>query len=413
MDCLLKNIVIISNKASTEGGAEKVACDSAVYLAKMGYAVTLFAASGPVSSVLLDAGVNVVCLNQDFISKQNNKIIAFTQGLWNIKAQRSLNKLLQEFSPLDTVVNLHSWTHTLSSSVLKSIKDSMLPFVITAHDYFLACPNGGFFNYKENKPCSLRCVNRDCVNIDCDKRSALQKKYRLTRFRIQNRILKNMNLSVIFLSEFSKSVLERSIPFSYVAYSLDNPISFLPGDELIRAEDCQIDCLFVGRIDPDKDCEMFCAAVSNCGLNAVVVGDGQQRDGLEVKYPGVKFVGRVEGDSILQLYRNAKTLVFTSAYYEVAPLVIREAQIAASLPCVVRDGTAGGSYIKDGVTGLLFSYYDRFELESCILRAIDPVVNNKMREAVKNMDFSIHSGEIYVSRLAAIFEDVIKDQTGL
>ena len=45
---MLKNIVIINDSASINGGAGKVALTSAVGLANCGYYVIIFAALGPV-----------------------------------------------------------------------------------------------------------------------------------------------------------------------------------------------------------------------------------------------------------------------------------------------------------------------------------------------------------------------------
>ena len=56
---MLKNIVIVNDWASIEGGAANVAINSAIGLAKH-YCVYLFSAVQPIDSRLKKAGVNVI-----------------------------------------------------------------------------------------------------------------------------------------------------------------------------------------------------------------------------------------------------------------------------------------------------------------------------------------------------------------
>ena len=44
----------------------------------------------------------------------------------------------------------------MSPKIFKILHDLQVKFVVTAHDYFLACPNGGFYNYSEGRHCNLK-----------------------------------------------------------------------------------------------------------------------------------------------------------------------------------------------------------------------------------------------------------------
>lgn len=405
----LRHVVIIANQASIMGGAEKVACRTAVLMARRGLDVHLFTAVGPVSPELIEAGVNVVCLNQDYIAAGGRaKVVAALQGLWNTKAKRELSKLLVRLDPATTVVNLHSWTHTMSASILQVVRNLRFPLLVTAHDYFLACPNGGFYNYVDWKPCELRCCDSECRCINCDKRNYLQKKYRVARFNIQTNILKKMEskIGVIFLSKFSENVLRKSIPFEYEVFHVDNPIE-QPDNEgrsVPGYDDRAIDCLFVGRLEPEKDPELFCRAVTSAGCRAVVVGDGAQREQLEREFPGISFVGRKSADEVRAYYRNSRIFAFSSSYYEVAPLTIREAQISGALPVVLRGGTAGEDYVRDGVDGIVVPYDDGAAFADAIVRLLDKGTNDAMRGSAASADYSNHRDDVYADRMESIYK---------
>ena len=57
-------IVICFDHASITGGQAKVAFDSAVGLKRQGHRPIVFAAAGPISPQLEDAGIETVCLDQ-------------------------------------------------------------------------------------------------------------------------------------------------------------------------------------------------------------------------------------------------------------------------------------------------------------------------------------------------------------
>lgn len=412
---LLQNVVIITNQASTMGGAEKVACRCAILMAERGFNTYLFAGTGPVSPELVQSGVHVTCLDGEYTAAAGrNKIVAAAQGFWNAKAGRVLSRLLAGLDPASTVVNLHSWTHTMSSSILESVRRAGFPLLITAHDYFLACPNGGFYNYVDWKPCELRECGRECRRTNCDKRSFAQKKYRVARFDVQTRILRKMKPKpgVIFLSDFSEGVLRESVPFECDSYRIDNPID---SGNAARVDspsfaDRSIDCLFVGRVEPEKDCALFCRVATKVGCRAVVVGDGAQRPELERDFPEVEFVGKRFPREVAEYYRNSRVFVFSSSYYEVAPLTIREAQLAGALPVALRGGTAGTDYVRDGVDGIVAPYDDEDALVSAVRGLLDEGTNDRMRRAVLDADFSVHNGSVFADRMNKIYESFLSSR---
>ena len=394
------------------GGAEKVACCCAMLMAERGLNSYLFAGTGPVSPELAASGVHVTCLDQQYTAAEGrSKVAAAVQGFWNAKAKHELGKLLSTLDPRTTVVNLHSWTHTMSASILEAVREARFPLIITAHDYFLACPNGGFYDYVRQRPCGLRRCGFKCRRTNCDKRSPMQKKYRVARFGLQTRVLKQMDPKpgVIFLSRFSEGVLRESIPFCYDAYRVDNPIEIGRDESACNPafDERDIDCLYVGRIDPEKDCALFCRVAEAAGGRAVAVGDGAQRAELSAAHSGVKFVGAKDAGEVREYYRRAKCLVFPSSWYEVQGLVLREAQMAGSLPCALRGGTSGEDSVRDGLDGIVAPHDDEAALVQAARAILDRKTNDRMRAAISSQDFGAYKPEAFAERMAAIYENFL------
>lgn len=399
------------------GGAEKVACRCAILMAERGFNTYLFSGTGPVSPELVHSGVHVTCLDGEYTAAAGrSKIAAAAQGFWNARAGRELSRLLAGLDPASTVVNLHSWTHTMSSSILESVRRAGFPLLITAHDYFLACPNGGFYNYVDWKPCELRECGRECRRINCDKRSFAQKKYRVARFDVQTRILRKMQPmpGIIFLSRFSENVLRESIPFAFSPYRVDNPIEADWDTPVCNPnyDERPIDMLYVGRIDPEKDCALFCRVAKAVGGRAVAVGDGSQECELARKYPCVEFVGRKSASEVRNYYKQAKCLVFSSSWYETQGLVLREAQITGSVPCALRGGTAGEDSVRDGYDGIIAPHDDEAALVNAVKIILERDVNDRMRKQIAAQDFTLYKPEKFADRMVVIYEEFLSTRGG-
>lgn len=113
---MLKNIVIVQDFATINGGNAKVALTSAIYLKKQGYRVIVFSGMAPIYKPLLEVGVEVYCLEQaDILS--SNKLLASIRGLWNLVAAKKMAEVLNNLNSSDTIVHLHGWNKVLSPSI--------------------------------------------------------------------------------------------------------------------------------------------------------------------------------------------------------------------------------------------------------------------------------------------------------
>ncbi len=350
----MKNLIIVNDFDYVQGGASKVALDTA-HLLKNKYNVVFFSAVSDGSNK--EEGITFVNTNQREALRDKNKIRGIINGLYNKRAKKEFVKLLNNYSSDDTIIHVHGWTKALSSSVFVPAFKRGFKVVVTLHDYFTACPNGGFFNYKLNKICEFEAMSHNCMKCNCDSRNIMFKKYRVLRQFIQNRVVKlNEKLKyAIGISNLNISVLKKYLKNADITKIL-NPIDL----ECDYCYDTSNDYyLYLGRVSKEKGVEVFCEAFSKLSMKAVVVGDGSELNKLKIKYPNIVFTGWKNVKDVKKYLKKARALVVPSLWYEGAPLTPLEA-MSFGVPCLISDKCSGREYIGDN--GLTFNPYDSEDL---------------------------------------------------
>ena len=347
-------IVMVNDFDYVQGGASKVALETAKVLYQKGYNVLFFSGTHR-DSEYIKAGFKIITLNIDECLKDKNKIRGVLRGLYNFKARKEFKKLLKTLDPNKTIIHVHGWTKTLSSSIFSIAFKMNFNVVLTLHDYFTACPNGGFFNYKKNEICKLRSLSCKCICTNCDSRNYAFKMYRVVRQFIQNKMVKlNKKIdNIIYISDLQWSVLQNFFEKKVNSTKILNPVdsTLMTSKKKRKTEDF---FLFVGRVSKEKGVDLFCEAITKSGLNGIVVGDGNEKEELEGKYPKIKFVGWQSKENVEKFMLQAKALVFPSLWYEGAPLTVEEA-LNLGLPCIVSSSSSAVEKIVNGKNGYIFS----------------------------------------------------------
>ena len=126
----------------------------------------------------------------------------------------------------------------MSSSIFDILFKKKFKVVLTLHDYFTACPNGGYFNYKENKHCYIKPLTWKCVKCNCDSRNYIYKLYRIVRTFVQNKIVKlNKKIeNVISISDFSEEKLVKNFNNKVNIKRIYNPIDITKTNILKKKE---------------------------------------------------------------------------------------------------------------------------------------------------------------------------------
>lgn len=191
-------VVVVNDFDYTQGGASKIAIETAQLLYENNCNVIFFSATHKEN----DYKFKQVCTNQNECLKDGIK--GLYRNIYNKKVKKEFSKLLDTLDNSKTIIHIHGWTKSLSSVVFSVAKKKKFKIVLTVHDYFTYCPNGGLFNYKKNKICNLKPMSFKCKICNCDSRNFIIKIYRVLRQRIQNKNLKNVKGNCIYVSDFSK-----------------------------------------------------------------------------------------------------------------------------------------------------------------------------------------------------------------
>lgn len=377
---MIKTVVLVYDQAFISGGAAKVAIKSAIALKYRGYRVIFFAGLAPIDKQLTDNNIEVICVGGEHIANTKSPK-TMLRGIHNGVAKKKLEDLLSTLDSENTVVHIHGWTKSLSSSVFSACRKSGFKTFVTLHEYFTVCPNGGIFDYQKGKICDKKPGSLRCAVCNCDKRNYIQKLYRDVRQLFQTHQLKKLQPNVIYITDFSRNILEKNIKFKHKSFLIENNVEIFDRVKVEPSENS--DYLFVGRMSKEKGADLFCEAVTKAGVNGIVIGSGAMYDELKEKYPNITFTGWLNSDEIKEYISKARCLVVSSIWYETMGLTILEMQ-AKGIPCIVPDRCAGIEYIKDKVTGVEYKIGDVSSL-------IDAINYTKNKDIISELSDNFYS----------------------
>src|SRR5262249_25497922 len=134
--------------------------------------------------------------------------------------------LLASLDPRHTVVHLHGYTKALTTTPVVAANSAGFAVVCTLHDFFAACPNGAFFDYRRQDICHRTALSASCMLTNCDKRHPAHKAYRVARGMAQRHIAQFPALvrDYITLSARSAELLRPYLPTNARFHPLSNII---------------------------------------------------------------------------------------------------------------------------------------------------------------------------------------------
>lgn len=346
-------VAIVLDHAFVSGGQSRVAFDSALGLKAAGHEPIIFAAVGPIDPELLRSGIDVVCLDQTDLVHNPSKLSAARQGIWNGAAATALGDLISTLPRGRSVVHVHGWAKAQSPAIARPIAASGLPAVYTMHEFFLLCPNGGFFNYRTSEPCHLDPLSGACWATNCDSRSYSRKLWRNARQTVMKDVacLPEVFGDYVLISDLQRQVVGDRLPPQARVHLVSNPIA--AENRGPKSDPARGPFTFVGRLSPEKGPLLFAEAARRLGVRPVFVGDGPLRAELAARYPEAELRGWQDQEGVARAMREARALVFPSLWYEGQPLTVLEA-LALATPVIVSDGCAGRDSVRHGETGLWF-----------------------------------------------------------
>lgn len=331
-------LVVLNDFSSANGGASSLAIANANLMASMGVHTTFLCGEQQPADDALDAQVLRRGLNGAAIdpARPLNNVI---NGLYNPAAQRFLADWIGTHDTPETVYHLHGWSKIFSPSIFKALAPVRHRTLVHAHDYFPACPNGAFINYRQMKECDLLPSQVGCLFSNCDQRSYPQKLWRVARHEIKNQWfnLKDSSFRIVLPHEAMRPYFTRSGCLDDAVFTIPNPV--VPFTDTRIAAESNREFLFIGRLVPEKGVDTFLAAARRAGVKAKVIGAGPLLAPLKAQYPEAEFTGWQDRRHIGTHLRNARAVIMPSKLRETFGLVAIES-IASGIPVVVSTSSA-------------------------------------------------------------------------
>jgi glycosyltransferase involved in cell wall biosynthesis len=413
---MLSRVVLISDLAAERDGATAVAMSAVRALRSRGVAVTYVCGDDGQNAELTDLGVQVVPVQGQEIRKAN-PLSAAVSGLYNAKAANVLRRVIKEVDGEGVVYHLHNWSKILSPSVFHALNGVSERLLISTHDYFLACPNGGYFNFQKQAPCELVPLSAACLGTNCDRRSYLEKIWRVVRSLMLRGLidLSRKNATILAVHDGMVDHLVRGGIAADSVRVLRNPVT--PWSDTRIAAESNRKFLFVGRLDHDKGADLFAQSAKDAGVPIQMVGEGPLRALLERSYPEAELLGWQPRQQVAQIARDARMVVMPTGSRETFGLVAFEA-LTSGIPVIISRFAATGDEIVRNEVGFTCDPYDAQRLAELLkmMAADDGRVRRMSERAFATRGSLALSPQSWGDRLMTLYEeahDAAARQTGI
>lgn len=399
-----KTIVVVNDYDYVQGGATKVAVDTANILDECGYNVVFFCGVSDPERSTLNKSIRVVASNKDDVLSGKH----YFRGIYNRTAKKAFKRLLKEFDHKNTIIHIHGWTKALTASFITPAHRMGFKSVLTLHDYFTICPNGGLFNFKKCHICHIKPFSLKCQLCNCDSRNYPFKVYRNIRLFVQNKIINfpKKITKFISISDTSESLVRNKLTkidveriYNFVDITKKEPIKFENNKSY----------LYVGRVDKEKGVDSLCESFTNLDDKLLIAGSGGELESLKEKYKdhtNIKFLGWKSSEEVKEYMKTSRALIMPSLWYEGAPLTLFEAS-AIGLPTIVSKYCSGKEFVTNE-TGWIFDPLDNNDLVKIINEIEDNDIKSRRIALYDSYWKNPFSKERYISSLTHFYEELLK-----
>jgi glycosyltransferase involved in cell wall biosynthesis len=398
-------ILIVNDYASVRGGADQVAITEASSLAEAGHSVK-FACSlpGVIDNRLPSSGVEVC---SPPVSGMGELKVGLLRGLWNVHLAQWLRRILKNPSEKPDIVHVHGWTKGFSPSLFTELGNAKIPYVVTLHDYVMACPNGAFYDFGSSEICHRRPLGASCLACNCDRVGRKEKLWRIARQHVakQSARIPSRLPYVINVSRFSQRIMTEFMPPTASCCVLGNPIGIKKRPRLATPKGAPF--CFVGRFAREKGVEILARASVMAKVKVRFVGAGECEQVIRDIAPSSEIVGWKSSSEVHEIMQQSTSVVFPSSWYECQPLVPLEAS-ALGVQSIVSDVCAAVESVKDGETGFHFFNGSVESLASKLTAAMQPgLADQHGTAAYENYWSQPADPESHVNKLQAIYANMI------
>ncbi|MEI8283010.1 MAG: glycosyltransferase family 4 protein, partial [Armatimonadota bacterium] len=304
-----------------------------------------------------------------------------------------------------TVIHFHSFRRVLSGAVVNRAAVAGFKLVFTLHDFGLVCPNTSFFNFPHQSICNLKPMSVACHLSQCTHSGFPMKMMQMGRaWALRNAHVIDKFSHFIYVSEFSRGILEPFIPARTPQTVLYNPVS--DSQDPIAEPDQSDLFTYVGRLSPEKGGVLFAEAAKIAKVKCQFIGTGPEEEKIRNANPDAIFTGWLEADEVASKIRSSRAVVMPSLWAETAGLSVIEA-VSRGIPVIVADRCASVEYMKNKRSGLTFYSGD----VGSLVKALGQMTPEKAKEfginAYQDYWQSPLTTSKYMNGLCALYEQVL------
>ncbi|OOG69080.1 glycosyltransferase family 4 protein [Sinorhizobium sp. A49] len=398
-------VVVINDRSTKVGGATNLAILSAELLQQRGIPVTFFAGDGAPANKPAADTINLGAV--PLLERRRSD--ALRLGLYDPPVFERLSGLISSRDTPSTIYHVHGWSKILSPAIFRALAPVRDRVVLHAHDYFLACPNGGFVNFQTHRVCELKPMSGRCLTTQCDKRGLHEKAWRTARHMLREQFFptKRMAANIVVVHERMRTYFERAGIDGTRIETIRNPV--LPFVAPGLQPWTNRNFVFVGRLEPEKGFEDAAKAAKLAGLPLHFVGDGAGRALIETRFPDATVHGWKTKDEMRDIIRSARAVVVSSRVPEPFGLAALEA-VSCGIPVILPDAALLADEIVALGCGLKFRIADVEHLATAMrsIAADDALVHRMSDNCLREAAGLAHSPESWADELIALYGRVLQ-----
>ena len=391
----LRRVVIINDTAIARGGAEKLALQLAQGVAERGVNLTFFSGDDQKNESLEALGVDIISVGGKPLLKSRRAVV---DGIYHREAVKRLRGLIREIDHPGVVYHVHAWSQILSPSIFDALAPVAARSVLTAHDFFIVCPNGNFSIYPKSEQCMFKPMSVQCMASHCDKRNYAHKIWRLGRQAMLKSKLDFQRAPLTVLAPQAGMIpfLARGgIPENQIRV-VTNPANRLVS-ERVNAE-ANDEILYVGRIEPEKGVDLLASVARDAGAKLRVIGAGDDEAAVRRAYPDAIFQGWSEPKEIAEALGKARFFVMPSRCTEPFGLAAAEA-LRAGVPVMTSQSCLIGEDVRRKGMGDICNIFDREAFLNKIMQWLHD------DDAVQSMSIAAHEGAVEIAQTESAWID--------
>ncbi|AYG59578.1 glycosyltransferase family 4 protein [Rhizobium jaguaris] len=368
-------LILVNDVSIIRGGATKVALQCIEASRQAGLNCAVLVGDDGEGLKPRFAGIRTVALGERPLRDGPTFTDVFEKN-YNKRAYEALDALLKETDE-ETIVHVHGWSQILSPSIFYALAKHKAKVIITAHDFFLSCPNGGLINFQSGTVCNVRPLSAECLATNCDKRNYLHKLWRFRRTLTQRGVGEEFWSRVgIVLAHESMEAYLRSGPLQHflTLRTPTEPLTPVPVEAWRNRR-----TVFLGRMCWEKGVRTLADALNKTGRTATLIGRGPLLDEMQRALPHCWVPGWLADEEVTTLAGEARVFIMPSRMPEPYGLVAAEA-LMSGIPVIVSSNALIAAEVERNGAGLVFRSGDAGSLAERLASTDDDRLMQKLCE---------------------------------